>query len=1053
MEDVKEAKALSGHPYIERLVLPTAKRLSQDDTKPIDRYIQLQVNNFALDFQDIQYFALHLLNTYKDVRSYWQDKLNYVMVDEVQDCSKSDWELINIISEKYNNLFIVGDPDQAIYEWRGALPKYLVDYEADKDIILAENYRSTPNILDVANSIIDNNEERVKKDLFTKKPTSKNALYYHGKTEEDEATWVANRICELNKSGVRYNEIAILYRASYLSRNIEQALIRKQVKYTVWGGIRFFERKEIKDALAYLRLVVNRDDLSFQRIVNVPSRRFGSKSMNLLKELSEQEGTSLYQTLFTHKQDKQFDKESIHDFLDLIEQCEKKQSNNSISELFDYLLKNSGLWEMFREEGDEDRIDNINELINSIRFYESVEREEKATIETYLQDVALFTNADYKDDGETVKLMTIHQAKGLEFPFVFVCGLNEMIFPSIRTIRESGIRGLEEERRLMYVAVTRAEWALFLTESEGFSYSLCSDKIPSRFIIEIKENLLEIEGDYDASLFNVTKEFVKNGFYRKDSNSTYVTKFKEGDCVIHKTFGTGVIESCEPKENGGAFRVRFSIGIRYLRVENLIQMTEGPERWMEEYHIYQLLSTKVKDLNLSTRTLNVFMKLNIVTIKDLVKHSSEELKEIRGFGKTCLQEVEDELESLNLHLGYDVDPIIGKYDIYRQYIRERSKTLVPILRTPLIETRIQNTDYYETLIKNDIVTIGDLMVKIQYYSIKEKLHPNEIEDVLSFFCEKGIDFFDPEPYYDEYDYMQSSNCEIQGTGTIEETAKNDGEQLLFSLKAEPQKDIQFINIVNKKDVNNEVLMKSQESNILNVSEISEIMKKARSGNADAILYCAQHKINPFNFDEDFFFNYDDVRIGDWFYDDGSFSRNRSDLKRCVGVVFSLETSQLEQADGWTHGLIVAIKDAAQAEWEIVHEDLAYPHTHYSAKELELLEKSPSSFNDYHTEFLLRDSKINAFRIARKFKVSLPRGKTSGWFLPSISQLRQIACNLLPDTLSKISMNSGELYWSSSQSNANEACYMYISNGENTYFSFGVNNKKSPFPYIRPILAF
>ena len=177
--DVIKAKSPIGHPYIGKYVLPTSKKLSKDDIKPIGRYIQLEVNNFALDFQDILYFALHLLNTYEDVRSYWQDKLNYIMVDEVQDCSYSDWEIIDIISEKYNNLFIVGDPDQAIYEWRGALPKYLVDYKADKDVILAENYRSTPNILDVANSIIVNNKERVKKDLFTQKGLSTNSVYYH----------------------------------------------------------------------------------------------------------------------------------------------------------------------------------------------------------------------------------------------------------------------------------------------------------------------------------------------------------------------------------------------------------------------------------------------------------------------------------------------------------------------------------------------------------------------------------------------------------------------------------------------------------------------------------------------------------------------------------------------------------------------------------------------------------------------------------------------------------------------------------------------------------
>ena len=568
LKDVIKVKAIIGHPYIGQLVLPTSKNLSKEEIEPIDRYIQLQVNNFALDFQDIQYFALYLLNKYEDVRLYWQDRLNYIMVDEVQDCSYSDWELINIISEKYKNLFIVGDPDQAIYEWRGALPKYLVDYEADKDIILAQNYRSTPNILDVANSIIVNNQERVEKELYTQKPLSNNAIYYHGKSEEDEAAWIANRITELGKNNVKYNDIAILYRASYLSRNIEQALIRKQIKYSVWGGIRFFERMEIKDSLAYLRLVSNRDDLSFQRIVNVPSRKFGEKSMKTLKEYSEKEGTNLYETLYKHKEEKIFNKKPLLDFLNLIEECTKRQENTSISELFDYLLKSSGLWDMYRKEGDEDRLDNINELINSIRLYESIEREDFATLETYLQDVALYTNADYKDDGDTVKLMTIHQAKGLEFPFVIVCGLNEGIFPSLRTIRDRGKRGLEEERRLMYVAVTRAQKALFLTESEGYSFTIKSEKYPSRFLVEIKDNLLEVEGDFNASLFNATKEYVKNDINWQEFD---LPRFSVGDHVMHRAFGEGVIVAREPDDEGLAFRVRFANGIRFVRYGYLYQ--------------------------------------------------------------------------------------------------------------------------------------------------------------------------------------------------------------------------------------------------------------------------------------------------------------------------------------------------------------------------------------------------------------------------------------------------------------------------------------------------
>lgn len=818
--------------YIEKIVLPTAKRTDVGQIDVVERYIQLQINNFALDFSDIVLFALWLLNNYKDVREYWQEKLNYVMVDEVQDCNMTDWSIIKTITEKYNNLFIVGDPDQAIYEWRGAKPKLFIDFKPDIDIILNENYRSTPNILDVANSIITNNKERVKKELFTQKKFSQNAIHYHGKNEEDETSWIANRIYEMNINGIGFNQIAILYRASYLSRNIEQALIQKQIKYTVWGGVRFFERKEIKDSLAYLRLVSNKDDLSFQRIVNVPSRKFGGKSMKLLKDYSEQEGTNLYQTLLNHKDDNIFNKEPILAFIELIEECTKKQSEVTITELFDFLLKGSGLWDMYRVEGDEDRIDNINEFINSIRLYESVEREEDMTLETYLQDIALFTNADYKDDGETVKLMTIHQAKGLEFPFVFICGLSEGIFPNHRTIREQKSKGEEEERRLMYVAVTRAEKALFLTESAGFNSALRDEKYPSRFLYEIKDELLEIQGNITREALKVLLK-ISEMVVDKLNNEINPKEFSVGNWVVHKVFGKGEIIE---KTIGNSYKVHFDIGDRYI-LSNLLVLSESP--------------------------------------------------------------------------------------------------------------------------RNDF-------------------HNENVEEI------------------------------------IEERPRI-----------------------------------TQESNDF---DVIEIMKKARSGSRDAILYCAQHKIDPFNFEDNFFYEYESVRIGDWFYDDGSFSRSRSDLKKCVGVVFSLNTSQLEQADGWTHGLIVAIRDAGQGSWG-PYEDLAYPHTHYSTKDLEVLEKSPDSFNDYHTEFLLRDSINNAFKMAREIELNLPKGKTSGWYLPSITQLRQIACNLPPETLSIISMNSGELYWSSSQSNANEACYIYISKGNNTFFSFDTDDKDCPFRRIRPILAF
>ena len=245
----------------------------------------------------------------------------------------------------------------------------------------------------------------------------------------------------------------------------------------------------------------------------------------------------------------------------------------------------------------------------------------------------------------------------------------------------------------------------------------------------------------------------------------------------------------------------------------------------------------------------------------------------------------------------------------------------------------------------------------------------------------------------------------------------------------------------------------KESTVIDIGRLNiiEIMNLARNGNVDAVLYCSQHQIDPFNCDSDFYFDYNNVSIGDWFYEDGSYSHRRSDIKKCVGVVFSLSTSPLEYADGWTHGLIVAIKGVRERIWGESGE-LSYPHTHYNYLDMENLEKAPDMFNDYQTEYLLRDSKINAFEAARNCKLPLP-DKTSGWFLPSITQLKQIVCNLPCEIITSISLSNKQLFWSSSQANADESCYIYIDNwGNKVSYSFGTSDKKFPRK-IRPIAAF
>ena len=570
LSDVTGYKASIG--YVSNLIIPEAN-IEASEVDEIVRYIQLQKKNFAIDFNDIINFALYIMERYPDALTYWQDKMNYVQVDEVQDCNAKDWQIINYMSEGYGNLFVVGDSDQAIYEWRGARPSLFNTFEPDTDIILNQNYRSTPNILAVANSIIAHNVDRIPKELFTLRPSDKVVVHHHAKSEKDECKWIADQIQEMSKNGIAYNSFAILYRASFLSRNIEQELIKKQIKYVVWGGLRFFERKEIKDCLAYLRLIANKnDDIAFRRIINVPLRKFGKTSQAKLQTLADEDGLSLYDALVKHKDEEPFvSKKQIMDFLQFIDDCHGYSSFTAIGELLDFVLQHSGLEKMYRTDGDEERLENIAELKQSIKEFENQNTEsEFSSLESYLQEVALYTNADYKDDGETVKLMTIHQAKGLEFPYVFIIGLSEGIFPNYRSIREGKKAAEEEERRLMYVAVTRAENGLFLTESEGYNFMTRQEKFPSRYILEVSEGLLHLDGEIDKELMNNLLAGTKRQM-EELSFETNPLSFNVGDKVSHKIFGEGEIIG---KQNESSYRVRFEKGERFIQ-SNFLKKIES----------------------------------------------------------------------------------------------------------------------------------------------------------------------------------------------------------------------------------------------------------------------------------------------------------------------------------------------------------------------------------------------------------------------------------------------------------------------------------------------
>lgn len=559
LKDVAALKGYDPEGYIAQHLMPGAEDGAPDVRI---RYIQLQRKQFALDYDDIIYIATYILTHFNDARKYWCEKLNYVMVDEVQDCSGDDWKLIEILASHHGNLFVVGDPDQAIYEWRGASPKTFVKFKADTDIILDINYRSTPDVLAVANSIITHNKNRIRKELIAIRLNERLPEWHHYKSETEEAEGIANAIEKGLIAGENLSDFAVLYRSSFMSLRIEQALLKRKIPYTVWGGVRFFERKEIKDIICYLRLTANEhDDMAFTRIINVPARKFGSATYGKLKKLAESESDALYPTLKRHIGDQAFCKQTIRDFVTLIEEAKTLSESTKISDLTDRLMKRSGLDTMYRTDEEEERLENVTQLINSMLEFENKRFEDgEANLFHYLHEISLYTNTDHEKDNDKVRLMTIHQSKGLEFPNVFIMGLTEGAFPNHRSIRERRIDGEEEERRLMYVAVTRAKDMLILSDSEGYLNDTGALKYPSRFISEIEPGLIIIKGNPDPSLLDGTRNMTRklNEALGERNDNIMVA----GTRVSHRIFGEGTIESYDAVSK--SYRVRFGEKIRQL---------------------------------------------------------------------------------------------------------------------------------------------------------------------------------------------------------------------------------------------------------------------------------------------------------------------------------------------------------------------------------------------------------------------------------------------------------------------------------------------------------
>lgn len=525
-----------------------------------EAYETYNQEHFMLDFDDLLLKTLELFEEYPDILEYWQRRYQYIHVDEFQDVGRIDYNLIQYLSEKAI-LCVVGDPDQTIYSFRGSDVNFIMNFDSDYDnvktIILDRNYRSTQAILDVSNHLIKNNHNRVDKDLYTLEDVGDKIHHYSAVDEESEARYVIDTIEEMIHNGCVESDFAILYRANYLSRTFEQKLIQRHINYKIFGGLKFFNRKEVKDALSYIRLMVNGDDLSFERIVNVPSRGVGAKTLERIQLKAIEYGMNDYEALCTFSQEINLSakaKKALVNFASSIEKA--KKSTLPLPEVFEQLMNDVGYMAMLKKDNDENRIANIMELKNSIATYMEA-HEDSATFENYLQDIALYTSQDEINNHDYVSLMSIHMAKGLEFNYVFVVGCSQEIFPSPRSLMEAGEDGMEEERRLAYVAFTRAKKGLFITENTGYSYVNQSLKTGSQFIKELGDEHVEHVGKKPDTYDTIVS--------KKDHQYTVIHDDKElrvGELVMHDVFGKGVVV----KKQGNTVDVAFSMpyGIKTL---------------------------------------------------------------------------------------------------------------------------------------------------------------------------------------------------------------------------------------------------------------------------------------------------------------------------------------------------------------------------------------------------------------------------------------------------------------------------------------------------------
>lgn len=526
------------------------------EEKFFNAYLEEQQKNAMLDYTDLINAFEYILLNFKNKRIKWQEKFRYIMCDEFNDVDAKQYNILKILSGCNKNLMIVGDPDQTIYSWRGSDVKFIINFTREfdnvQDIVINKNYRSVPSILNVANSLIKNNKNRLEKDLIATR-VEKNKVIYHSLSDVNaEAKWIVEEIEKLQKNGEVLSNIAILYRNKNISRSIEEQLINKNIKYFMYNGVDFYSRKEIKDILSYLRFIIYKKDLDFERIVNSPKRGIGKKTMNMLREFSAKNNCTLYQALKYNIENDFLKKTKAKGFVRLIDKLIENYEKMNIVDLVNLIFKESGYLEDLKRKHEQERIENIEELKHSIIEYESTDIEEK-TLKEYLDKISIYTDADKTSKENAVKLMTIHAAKGLEFKNVFICRANEGIIPSSKVKSSDEI---EEERRVFYVAITRAMDRLYITDvqkdysyNENKSAQFLKESDPSRFLKELDKKELEFVNQVSENRLSETTVYKNIGFKEIEM------KLQMGDIVEHFVFGRGIIENVNYDEK--SYTIKF----------------------------------------------------------------------------------------------------------------------------------------------------------------------------------------------------------------------------------------------------------------------------------------------------------------------------------------------------------------------------------------------------------------------------------------------------------------------------------------------------------------